>query len=291
MNYKPLTMRKFLLTLFLSFPFLINAQDGIYNLDKVYNIDAEGMIKLTSSSAKVYITGSDRADARVKIYRNMKGSLSLSTSSFAMDIQNEGGSLIITEKYSGSRMNLTGSSGEEYKIEIEAPKSVRLDIHGDGDNYQITNIDGSVEMYLDDADADLKGCDGKDFRFTFYDGDITMDKGAGSLFVKADDGDLRVSKGNFDRVNTTIEDGDLVLETALTSKGEYFFDIDDGNLILTFTEGGANFDITHDDTQINVSDNFTPIRQDEYITRLALKSSNANVEIRADDAMVRMTSN
>lgn len=283
-------MQKFLFLLFVSIPFLATAQDDVYNLDKSYAVNPDGLIKLTSSDAKVYISGSDRADVRVKIYRNMKSSLSLVSSSFAVDIQNENGNLIITEKYSGGSLSITGSSGEEYKIEIEAPRNVRLDIHGDGDNYQISNIDGSVEMYLDDADADLKGCKGKDFRFTFYDGDISMDQGAGNLFVKADDGDLKVSQGRFEKVNATIEDGDLVMETALTSDGEYFYDIDDGNLILTFTEGGGDFDITHDDTQIKISESFTPIRQDEYRTKLALKSSNASINIRSDDSVVSLSS-
>ncbi|MBL6448344.1 DUF4097 family beta strand repeat protein [Fulvivirga sp. 29W222] len=283
-------MYKFLLTLICLFPFFINAQDDVYNLDKTYEIASNGLIRLTSSDAKVYITSTNRTNARVKVYRNLKGSLSLGLSSFAMDIKTGNGSLIITEKYSGSRINLMGSSGEEYKIEIEAPKNVRLDIHGDGDKYKISNIDGSIEMYLDDADADLKNCNGKDFRFTFYDSDIRLDKGAGSLFVKANDGDLQISEGKFDKVNATIEDGDLVMTNALANSGEYFYDIDDGNLILNFTEGGANIDITHEDTQINASEDFTPIQKNENRTRLAFKTSNASVKIRAEDSMVSMTS-
>lgn len=283
-------MKTLFIALLFFIPLFVNAQDA-FNLDKTYEVDSDGLLKLTSSDAKVYITGTDRTDARVKIYRNLKGSLNLGTSSFAVDVQADNGSLVITEKHSGSIINITGSSGEEYKIEIEVPGNMRLDIRGDGDKYKISNIDGSIEMHLDDADADLKECDGKDFRFTFYDGDINIDKGSGSLFVKADDGDLSVSEGNFDKVNATMEDGDLVMATTLTSHGEYFYDIEDGNLILEFTDGGANIDITHEDTQINVSQDFVPIKQSENRTRMALKSSNANVEIRADDAAVRMTTN
>ena len=281
-------MKTLFVALLFFIPFFVNAQD-VYNLDKTYEVDADGLLKLTSSDAKVYITGNDRTDAQVKIYRNMKGSLNLGTSSFAVDIQADNGSLVITEKYSGSMINIAGSSGEEYKIEIEVPENMRLDIKGDGDKYEISNISGAIEMHLDDADADLKACNGKDFRFTFYDGDISLDKGSGNLFVKADDGDLRIAEGKFDKINATMEDGDLVIATTLTNNGEYFYDIEDGNLILSFTDGGAKVDIAHEDTQIDVSSDFIPIRQSENRTRLALGSSNANVEIRAEDAMIRMT--
>ena len=45
------------------------AQEGGFHLDKEYTINKSGMIDLSSSDAKVFITGSTRSTAHVKIDR------------------------------------------------------------------------------------------------------------------------------------------------------------------------------------------------------------------------------
>ena len=74
------------------------AQDKDFHLDQVYKIDKKGTIDLSSSDAKVYITGSLRPDVHVKIDRSIetKG-IYKSREEFTVDVEPINGDLKIRE--------------------------------------------------------------------------------------------------------------------------------------------------------------------------------------------------
>ncbi len=264
-------------------------KDGIFQLDREYSMNSKGTIKLNSSDAKVYITGSSRATAHVKIYRQVttKGVV-FGQEEFTVDVNEENGNLSIREHSNSTVVGMIGYHYEKYTITIEAPDGVSLLVKGDDGDYQIKNVDGDISLDLDDADVELVGCSGDNFRFRMDDGDITMDEGKGKLDIDADDADVRIANANFTSITADVDDGDLMIETSLADSGDYLIHAQDGLVSLTITKGGGKFDIRHGDSRVTTEGNFTQVERSENSTHLLLASGKAQVDIRSDDARVRL---
>ena len=270
-----------------------NAQnkEGNFHLDKDFTIAATGILRLNSSDAKVYITGSSRTGAHVKIDREIstKGFV-FGHENFSVDVFEENGNLAIREHSSSVSVGVVGYHYEKYTIYIDAPEGTSLFIKGDDGDYWIRNIAGEISLDVDDADVELSHCTGDKFEFRLDDGDIKMDGGKGRLEINGDDSDIQIRNASFSFVEAKIDDGDLVIETSLDDKGEYFVDAQDGLVSLTITKGGGRFDIRHDDGRVIADSGFSTVEDSEDHTRFTLASGSAKVDIRADDARVRLTS-
>lgn len=266
------------------------AQDGEFHLDKVYTVSKKGTIDLSSSDAKVFITGSLRPDAYVKIDRKviMKGFYS-SREDFKVEVEAEGGDLKIREYQNSVQNGIISYQSEDYKIVIEAPEGMSLRIRGDDGDYYIKNINGDIIMSIDDADAELSDCKGKKFAFRIDDGDIRMNKGSGSLEIDADDADVEIYNGSFTSIQADADDGDVIIETSLTDDGQYDFNSQDGLVSLNITSGGGEFDIRNDDGHIMTQGVFKTTYESDDHTKLTLPSGSARVVVRADDAKVKLT--
>src|SRR5687767_4721643 len=108
------------------------AQDGEFHLDKSYKVSKNGTIDLSCSDANVFITGSSRQDAHVKIDRKVeiKGWYA-SKGEFTVDVEVTDGNLRIRERQQGVDGGVVSYYKEDYKIEIEAPEGSSLLVHGD----------------------------------------------------------------------------------------------------------------------------------------------------------------
>ena len=264
-------------------------KDGIFQLDREYIMNPSGTIKLNSSDAKVYITGSSRSTVHVKIYHQVttKGVV-FGQEEFAVDIEEENGNLSIRERSNSTVVGMIGYHYEKYTITIEAPEGSSLQVQGDDGDYQIKNIDGAISLDLDDADVELAGCSGDNFRFRLDDGDIIMDEGKGKLDIDADDADVRIANAAFNSITADVDDGDFLIETSLADAGEYVISAQDGLVALTITKGGGKFDIRHGDARVTTEGNFKQIARSDNRTNLILANGNARVDIRADDARVKL---
>jgi hypothetical protein len=265
------------------------AQNGDFHLDNVYKIDKKGTIDLSSSDAKVYITGSLRPDVHVKIDRTVetKGIYN-SRDEFTVDIESISGDLRIRERQSSYQSGIITYQKEDYKIVIETPEGVSLTVRGDDGDYFIKNVNGSISMSIDDADAQLSACKGNKFSFRIDDGDIRMDEGRGSLEISADDADVQIYKGQFSSIDASSDDGDIVIQTSLADNGQYSFKCQDGLVALDVLGGGGEFTIHHDDGHVSSSGNFRTTYESEDQTRLTLAKGTAKVTVRADDARVKL---
>ena len=267
----------------------IKAQDGEFKLDKIYSMDPNGTIDMKTDDAKIKITGTNRKDVHVNIYRKeVTHGWRYNRRDFYVDVVERGGDLFIREEPKTGIVISVGYTREEYEIIIEAPEGVSLVIKGDDDDYIIRNINGSIFLNIDDGDAELIGCSGNHFEFEIDDGDIEMDEGKGFLYIKADDADIYIQNGKFDDITATLDDGDLIIETSLADNGSYSFRVDDGTIELYISDGGGEFDIRHDDARISSSREFILIEKDENETFLELPNGTARVKVRADDARVRL---
>jgi Putative adhesin len=275
--------------LFLSLYGYVNAQDGNFHLDKEYKVNAAGIISLTSSDGKIYITGSTRTTAHVKIDREIvtKG-LTFGHEEFSVDVAEENGNLTIKEHSNSVSVGMVGYRTEKYSIHIEAPEGVNLQIKGDDGDLWIKNVKGSISLDMDDADVDLAGCSGDKFSFKMDDGKIKMDTGKGTLDIDADDTDIEIRNANFTKLDANIDDGDLIIETSLADNGEYSIDAQDGLVSMTITKGGGKFNIRHDDGRVTTEGDFKIQEDSDRRTMMTLATGTAKVDIRTDDARVKL---
>ncbi len=173
----------------LTFCLSLSAQDSEYNLDETYAIETGGTIHLSSDDAEVNITGSDRSDVHLVVYRkvDVSGFKVESKGDFSIEVENRGGDLHIQESNEESRRLIVGSVREDYRITIKAPRDVALDLSGDDDTYRIADIDRDITIDADDADIELGGTSGDNFSFDIDDGDIEMEGGSGRLDLTMDE--------------------------------------------------------------------------------------------------------
>jgi hypothetical protein len=283
-------MKSALLALLTLVTVIAFAQDQDFHLDKEYAINKNGIIDLSSTDAKVFITGTSRTGtAHVKIDRAVvtKGWFS-SRGEFRVDVDADNGNLRIKEHRNNVHIGVVGYYREEYKIQIEAPEGVSLTIRGDDGDYFIKNIDGKISLDFDDGDAQLTDCDGTEFSFRLDDGDVSMDKGKGELTVRGDDADVEILNASFTSINADMDDGDLIVHTSLSNNGDYRINAEDGSIVLNVLGGGGEFIVHHDDARVTSQGNFDTTEDSENYTKMTLPNGTAKVNIRADDASVKL---
>lgn len=263
-----------------------------YHIDKEYKIQSNGTLSLNCSDAKVFITGSSRKTAHVKIDREVstKGVV-FGQEEFRVDINETNGNLEIREHSNSTHVGIVGYHYEKYTVNIEVPEGVSLKINGDDGDYFVKSVNGALDIQLDDGDLELTACKGDSFRFRMDDGDIKMDQGRGTLELDADDADVEIQQGNFSAINADMDDGDFIIQTSLTDNGDYFISSQDGLVSMTILGGGGKFDIRHDDGHVSTQGKFSIVEKSEDRTRLTLASGSAKVDIRADDASVKLSAN
>lgn len=261
-----------------------------FNLDETYTMSATGIITLNSDDADVTIVGSDRSDVRVEVHYKLEisGFSFGSRNKFDMEIREQGGDLIIEEQPREFDGITFGSTSEEYTIRIEAPRSVSLALNGDDENYEVSEINGQINVDVDDADVRLQACRGSEFSFSLDDGSIEMDEGHGSLAIDVDDGQANIKNGQFDQMNLNSDDGDFSIYTSLSDGGSYNVDMDDGDLALYVTGGGGMFNIRHDNADIDAGGAFRRTVDEENETEYKLAGGTATIRIDVDDANIEL---
>lgn len=271
--------------------FAVNAQkNGEYHLDQSYTIAANGTLYLDSEDANVNITGSSRTDAHVKIDRVVETrGFSSGRNEFRFDVEDRAGNLYLTER---SRRGVTmqvGYSRTDYTIDIELPRGVSLKIKGEDDDYVIRNIDGKISIETEDGDIELIDCFGSDFQFKLEDGDLKVEGGNGSISIDIEDGDVDIRKGNFDRIEMDVQDGSVILETAIADNGIYDIKAEDARLDFVVIKGGGEFLVLKDDGSLRTSSDFETLQESDHRALVKLPGGNAKIEIRTDDGRVRLS--
>lgn len=261
-----------------------------FNLNETYSISDGGTVHLSSDDAEVTITGSDRNDVHVVVYRKIEvqGLQAGSIENFEVKIENRNGDLHIFEDNSGDQNMVVGSVREEYTINIDTPRNTPLDIEGDDDHYAISDLDGDISLDADDTEVELQRTSGQHFSFSIDDGLIQMDEGQGILNLNMDDGEFSARQGNFTEINADTDDGTIKITTSLAEEGSYRFDTDDGDIELNVAGGGGIFEINYDDASITTGSPYEMQRDEEGFSIYKLTGGNAQVEIKIDDGNINL---
>lgn len=271
--------------------FTVNAQkNGEYHLDQAYTIAPNGTLYLDSEDANVNITGSSRTDVHVKIDRVVETrGFSSGRSEFTFEIEERGGNLYLTERRRGGVSIQMGYSRTDYTIDIELPRSASLKIKGEDDDYVIRNIDGRISIESEDGDIEVIDCFGSDFQFKLEDGDLKVEGGNGAISVDIEDGDVDIRKGNFDRIEMDVQDGSVILETAIADNGIYDIKAEDARLDFVVIKGGGEFLVLKDDGSLRTSSDFETLQESDHRSLVKLAGGNAKIEIRTGDGRVRLS--
>jgi hypothetical protein len=268
------------------------AQSNEYNLDENYDLNSDGTLFLDSDDAEVTIIGSDRNDVHVNVYHRVDvDGIDWGGDEFKMNIIQRDGNIYIEEAGGNNNSVRIGNIEREYRITINIPKSVPIDIKGDDGAYEISDTGGAIRLAADDSDINIRNAAGEEFTFEIDDGAVYMDKGQGKLSVTIDDGEFRVENGLFNEIDVSGDDGDLYFATELFDNGQYFFSIDDGDLELDILPGGGRIDIAHDDTNINIFGEFSIISDSEERTVYNVSGGSASVEINIEDGELLLRNN
>jgi hypothetical protein len=199
-----------------------------------------------------------------------------------MNITQRDGDIYIEEAERNNSFRI-GNIEREYRIAIQIPSRVSIDIKGDDGTYDISDTGGAIRIAADDSDINIRNASGENFTFIIDDGAVYMDRGQGRLSVTLDDGEFRVENGLFSEVDASADDGVLSFATELYDDGQYNFSIDDGELELDILDGGGNIDIVYDDTNINIFGGFSIISDSEERTVYSVSGGSASVDIRIED--------
>jgi hypothetical protein len=243
-----------------------------FDLDETYTMSPDGTVELTTRDAKVTFVGSDRDDVHVEIHylRKLTG-VGFVGRGFDIEVTRSGGNLSIKETGRRRADVGLGVARTHYDVLIEAPAGVSLKVRGDDDDYRISDIHGAIALAADDGSIRLRNCHGTDFDLAFEDGELDMDRGAGLLRLRYDDGDADIRGAAFDHVHVQANDGTLRLTGDLSQDGQYDFKLDDGDMDLRLGNAHGAFTFTFADGTLN------------------LEGGRGDIELRYDDGTARLS--
>ncbi len=260
-----------------------------YDLDETYSIKQDGLLSLKSDDAEVVITGSDRKDVHLVVWKRLSISGTfeiLQMESFAIEVEETDGNLFIRENSGGISISGSISMREDYTITIDAPSGISLRLRGSDDNYTVNNVDGSISMRLDDGSAKIRDCDGDNFNLDVDDGDLEMIGGSGQLEAFVCDGDMKFDRGNFSSIDAACEDGDLEIYTLLSQDGSYSLDVEDGSIRFHVLDGGGDFFARYEDGRARASKKFEIIDEHEGYRHWRLPGGKASIRASVSDGSV-----
>jgi hypothetical protein len=143
---------------------------------------------------------------------------------------------------------------------------------------------------MNDADVELTDCGGSSFYFDVDDGHIKMNRGKGKLEIQSDDADVKITNGSFTSIQSSTNDGNFSVETSLSDTGEYHIRAGDGSVVLSVTSGGGKINVRHDDGHVSADSKFELVQDTDERKQYNLSSGLAQVDIRTNDARVKLQS-
>ncbi|MEL6560235.1 MAG: DUF4097 family beta strand repeat-containing protein [Bacteroidota bacterium] len=262
-----------------------------YHLDETYPMRKNGKLWMNPEDAKVTVIGSNRSDVHIKVDRieEVKG-FSNRNRKFSIDVESRDGDIFFKERERNNSY-VVGSVRLDYTVLVELPQGASLTVRSDDSDYTVTNVNGEIDMSMDDGDATLKSCNGSKFSFDFDDGDLTMDSGTGEIYARLDDGNAYIRNGSYTDVELKVDDGSIVLETDLSDDGTYRIMGDDARIELNVLSGGGEIVVDGDDTSVRASGEFRERESSEDRSVYSLAGGKAKVRIRTDDGRVRISNN
>lgn len=302
-------MKYLIILLALTYTMTLSGQE-IFEYNETHKIGNGQTLHLSSNDASVNIKGTSQNNATIEIYREATGNMT-KKEDFRFDIEEKNGDLFVTEIRKQANVNFMGYLNiKQYTIDIILPHNVKLELEGDDDNYNIANIDGSIEITYEDGNVNIensktpsiiiKGDDGNlsisnlkgDFKTTIQDGNLTMnDCDIDNFNVRIDDGNIKLNACSTGHTDIQTEDGNIYLDVV---KGDLSVTLDDGNFVAHDVVS-QNIDIKGYDGDISLglhmqNNGNYKIQMDDGDVDVELLSGGGVIKVKCDDGDVKLRS-
>jgi DUF4097 and DUF4098 domain-containing protein YvlB len=239
----------------------------VRDFDKSFKVGRGFTLRLKHGDGDVTITPWEKDIIEIKVHYHAehKGIGGDSKQDFNVEFTEKHDVLEVTGRESRSGfMGLQVFILKEYTYTISAPRYVDLDLQGDDGNIDIEKWAGKIDIKLDDGEISLYDCEPGKTRIRAGDGDISMDGLSGALDIIGDDGRIAINRGRFSDCRLQLSDGDIRVRD---SEGDFYIELDDGDTELLRVKSNV-MDLKSEDGSFDIE---------------LLKTGTLDLEIRTED--------
>jgi hypothetical protein len=176
---------------------------------------------------------------------------------------------VIGKEKSSSILGLHFFRTYEYSYKIQAPPYVDLDLRGDDGDVAIEKWAGAIECRIDDGDVELRETDSPKTRILIEDGDTYVENHRGEFFLSGDDGDVFITGCRMPLCRVHIEDGHIRIKRC---EGDFEVQTCDGDIKM-YSLLGRGIEIETEDGDVDLD---------------LLKTDDIDLDIRTGDGDVTL---
>ncbi len=272
----------------LAFTIHLSAQNT-YELNEDYSIDKNGLITLNTNDANISISGSERENVHIEVFRKVETVGTGSDEEFEIKIEERNGNLFIRELRKSELNYWIGYRNIDYRIKLEVPSTVKMVISEDDGDLNIENISADLDINCEDGDLKLNNISASKINIDIEDGDVELNKISGFLSLQSEDGDIEANNCSFDKIDLDTEDGDVNIESSLASGSEYKLETEDGDIKFYISGSGAKLFLNCEDGNISVDGNFNEIIKKEGKRQIEFGDGSAMVYLNTEDGDIKVS--
>ncbi|QNL20660.1 DUF4097 family beta strand repeat protein [Hyphobacterium sp. CCMP332] len=260
-----------------------------YELNEEYSINKNGLITLNTNDANISITGSERENVHIEIYRKVETVGAGSDEEFEIKIEERNGNLFIRELRKSEINYWIGYRNIDYRIKLEVPSTVKMVISEDDGDLSISNISGDLDINCEDGDLELNNISARKLNIDIEDGDVEMNKISGFLSLQSEDGDIEANNCSFSKIDLDTEDGDVNIESSLAKDSEYKLETEDGDIKFYISGSGAKLNLNCEDGNISVEGDFNELINKEGQRQIEFGDKSALVYLNTEDGDIKVS--
>lgn len=240
--------------------------------EKTYRISDGGEVKLTANEGQVSVAGWDNDYIQLKMTKRAWGKTKAEAEANMEDIdvriQELRDRLIIKERnrshstrfsiadlFDGDFWTEKGWHRQQVDYDLKVPRHTELMIISDEGDVEISDIDASVDLSLDEGDADLSGLTADQLKIDLDEGDILLrqsrERENGYWQIQTDEGRIRLRTISVRELDMGSDEGNISLEDAEVEK--LWLSVDEGDIYAELGTGpGHDYRLESDEGDIEI---------------------------------------
>jgi hypothetical protein len=239
-------------TLLLSLtPDSTDCREAQKDFHRSFDVEEGASLRLRHGDGDVTITPWNRDQVDITVtYRAESKSLGFGREhDFTVEfLQKDGVIEVIGKQHSSTVLGLHFFRTYEYSYKIQAPPYVELDLSGDDGDVSIERWAGVIECRIDDGDVELLEVDSPRTRIWISDGDAYVENHRGEFFLSGDDGDVFITGCRMPLCRVHVEDGHIRIKR---SEGDFDVQSCDGDIKM-YGLLGRNIEIETEDGDVDL---------------------------------------
>ena len=266
---------KFLcITLIISLSFLYG-KEYQEDFSHTFQVKKGASLKLKNGDGQVNISTWDKDEIKVDVFYhvNSKSSREDDDKVFDVEFRESGDRIFVTGKERNKvHFGFFSIQYIDYRYEISLPAYVNIDVDGDDGDVKIEDLEGNIQMRIDDGDVHLNNIANEFTEIKIKDGDVNINSLKGILYIRADDGNVTLANIETKEGEVSTSDGRIRIRDG---KGDFFVDSDDGDISLV-NIAGEKLDVKTQDGDVDV------LFSGEGEVSIAINSNDGSVDVELD---------